>query len=79
MMNEKTIQPGRYRHYKGNEYTVVGMSRHSETGSLVPSLTTPRLLAAARWPARNASRSSSGPKLPSSHGCGIKRPGTTLS
>lgn len=30
-MNEKTIQPGRYRHYKGNEYTVVGMARHSET------------------------------------------------
>src|SRR5262245_56175375 len=30
-MNEKTIQPGRYRHYKGNEYTVVGTARHSET------------------------------------------------
>jgi len=25
------IQPGRYRHYKGNEYTVVGVARHSET------------------------------------------------
>lgn len=25
------IQPGRYRHYKGNEYTVVGAARHSET------------------------------------------------
>jgi cupin 2 domain-containing protein len=25
------IQPGRYRHYKGNEYTVVGTARHSET------------------------------------------------
>jgi cupin 2 domain-containing protein len=23
--------PGRYRHYKGNEYTVVGVARHSET------------------------------------------------
>ena len=22
---------GRYRHYKGNEYTVVGVARHSET------------------------------------------------
>jgi hypothetical protein len=26
-----TISPGRYRHYKGNEYTVVGTARHSET------------------------------------------------
>lgn len=25
------IIPGRYRHYKGHEYTVVGMARHSET------------------------------------------------
>ena len=30
-MNEKTIQPGRYRHNKGNLYTVVGTARHSET------------------------------------------------
>ena len=22
---------GRYRHYKGNEYTVLGLARHSET------------------------------------------------
>ena len=28
-MNEPT--PGRYRHYKGNEYTVLGVARHSET------------------------------------------------
>jgi len=26
-----TVQPGRYRHYKGNEYTVLGVARHSET------------------------------------------------
>src|ERR1700680_4950507 len=26
-----TIQPGRYRHYKGNEYTVIGVALHSET------------------------------------------------
>lgn len=25
------IRPGRYRHYKGNEYTVLGIARHSET------------------------------------------------
>ena len=25
------ISPGRYRHYKGNEYTVLGVARHSET------------------------------------------------
>ena len=30
-MNEKSIRTGRYRHYKGNEYTVVGTARHSET------------------------------------------------
>lgn len=31
-MNDKTsIQPGRYRHFKGNEYTVLGSARHSET------------------------------------------------
>ena len=23
---------GRYRHYKGNEYLVLGVARHSETG-----------------------------------------------
>ena len=26
-----TISLGRYRHYKGNEYTVLGVARHSET------------------------------------------------
>ena len=26
-----TIQPGRYQHYKGKEYTVIGIARHSET------------------------------------------------
>ena len=25
------IKPGRYRHFKGNEYRVVGVARHSET------------------------------------------------
>lgn len=25
------IQPGRYRHYKGNDYQVLGIARHSET------------------------------------------------
>ena len=28
---DKTIQPGRYRHYKGNNYEVIGVARHSET------------------------------------------------
>lgn len=25
------VPPGLYRHYKGNEYTVLGVARHSET------------------------------------------------
>jgi hypothetical protein len=25
------VQPGRYRHYKGQEYEVLGLARHSET------------------------------------------------
>ena len=24
------IKPGRYRHFKGNEYEVIGLARHSE-------------------------------------------------
>lgn len=28
-MNE--LHLGRYRHYKGKEYTVIGLARHSET------------------------------------------------
>ena len=24
------VHPGRYRHYKGNEYEVIGIARHSE-------------------------------------------------
>ncbi len=26
-----TPSPGRYRHYKGNDYEVIGVARHSET------------------------------------------------
>ncbi|MBD3658567.1 DUF1653 domain-containing protein [Marinobacter sp.] len=27
----KTLPPGRYRHYKGQDYEVLGVARHSET------------------------------------------------
>jgi len=29
------VAPGRYRHYKGGEYTVFGVARHSETDELL--------------------------------------------
>jgi hypothetical protein len=30
-MSSSPITPGRYRHYKGNEYEVIGLATHSET------------------------------------------------
>jgi len=29
--NNEQLTPGRYRHYKGNFYEVIGVARHSET------------------------------------------------
>jgi hypothetical protein len=31
-MHHETVTPGRYRHYKGKDYEVIGVARHSETG-----------------------------------------------
>ncbi|MBI4032386.1 DUF1653 domain-containing protein [Candidatus Berkelbacteria bacterium] len=28
----QSITPGRYRHFKGKEYTVLGVARHTESG-----------------------------------------------
>lgn len=30
-----TVRPGRYQHFKGNEYEVIGVARHSETQELL--------------------------------------------
>ncbi len=30
-MGRGIVKTGRYRHYKGNEYVVLGVARHSET------------------------------------------------
>ena len=41
------IQPGRYRHFKGNEYQVLGIARHSET--LEELLTESSIRFSLRW------------------------------
>jgi len=35
MTGPTAAEPGRYRHYKGGEYEVIGTARHSETGELL--------------------------------------------
>lgn len=35
MESRPEVQPGRYRHYKGGLYTVIGVARHSETEELL--------------------------------------------
>ena len=32
---EQTIHLGKYRHFKGNEYEVIGIARHSETDEVM--------------------------------------------
>ena len=35
MLGKHTLATGRYRHYKGGEYQVYGLARHSETEELL--------------------------------------------
>ena len=35
MTTTASIKPGKYRHYKGGEYQVQGVARHSETADLL--------------------------------------------
>lgn len=30
-MKKETLLPGKYRHYKGNDYQLIGVATHSET------------------------------------------------
>jgi hypothetical protein len=30
--SEREVKPGKWRHFKGGEYEVLGVARHSETG-----------------------------------------------
>ena len=44
----KTILPGRYRHFKGNEYEVIAIARHSdEAAAVLRAISPERVLAAA--------------------------------
>jgi hypothetical protein len=31
-MQIQTLLPGRYRHFKGNDYEVIGVAKHTESG-----------------------------------------------
>lgn len=31
LKNSKELQPGKYQHYKGKHYEVIGIAKHSET------------------------------------------------
>lgn len=35
MNADQPVAPGRYRHYKGNTYEVIGIAHHSETHELM--------------------------------------------
>ena len=46
------LKPGKYRHFKGNEYELIGVARHSET---MEEMVVYRNLDSGKWWVRPAS------------------------
>ena len=73
MSESNVVQPGRYRHYKGGEYEVMGVAIHSETDELMVVY---RCLYGDRglWEARSASTATGVSDGGTMHGGGADSP-----